>query len=90
MQDMEVEHDELEHSLNKGNYKELIKMFKKYDLEFSNLLSDSKTFSGVCKTIQNELIESISYILSNVIESKMQKTICFSLKVDETTDISCR
>ncbi|CAG9834833.1 unnamed protein product [Diabrotica balteata] len=64
-------------------------MFKKYDLKFSNLLSDSKTFSGVSKTIQNELIESISHILSNVIESDIPETICFSPEVDETTDISC-
>ncbi|CAG9834122.1 unnamed protein product [Diabrotica balteata] len=64
-------------------------MFKKYDLEFSNLLSGSKTFSGVSKTIQNELIESLSYILSNFIEFEIQETICFLLEVDETTDISC-
>ncbi|CAG9827151.1 unnamed protein product [Diabrotica balteata] len=82
-------HDKSEHSLNKGNYRELIKMFKKYDLEFSNLLYNSKTFSGVSKTIQNELIESISYILSNVIESEIQETICFLPEADETTDISC-
>ena len=82
-------HDESEHSVNQGNYRELIKLFQKYDLEFSNLLSDSKTFSGVSKTVQNELIDSISYILNNVIESEITEAPCFSLEVDETTDVSC-
>lgn len=83
-------HDETEKSLNQGNYRELIKFLRKYDREFCDLLSDSKTFSGVSKTIQNELIESISYILTKTIENEIKSAICFSIEIDETTDISCK
>jgi hypothetical protein len=83
-------HDESEQSLNQGNYRELIKIFNKYDREFCELSSDPKTFCGVSKTIQNELIESISCILYRTIEDEINKAICFSIEIDETTDISCQ
>ena len=45
-------HDEGENSVNRGNYKELFDVFSRYDIILKPIL-DSKSFSGLSKTIQN-------------------------------------
>jgi hypothetical protein len=82
-------HDETETSLNQGNFKELAKLLSTYDEKFKTFLNESSVFSGLSKTIQNELIESITKVIIKTIELEVDKSICFSWQVDETTDISC-
>jgi hypothetical protein len=82
-------HDETETSLNQGNFKKLAKLLSTYDEKFKTFLNESSVFSGLSKTIQNELIGSITKVIVKTIESEVDKSVCFSWQVDETTDISC-
>nr|CAI5848959.1 unnamed protein product [Callosobruchus analis] len=75
-------------SYNRGNYKELVSLFEKYDDNFNKFINNN-VFSGTSKTIQNDLIDSVSYILKEHIESEIGSTSVFFWQIDETTDI-CR
>lgn len=73
-------HDESSNSLNKGNYKELFEIFfSRCSLEIKNhYKSIQNKFSGLSKTIQNDLITCISeYCL--VISNKKSNNACFIL-----------
>lgn len=50
------EHDETSESANRGNYKELLMLFSKYDSNFNNFIA-STVFSSTYKSIQNDLID---------------------------------
>lgn len=86
-------HDESDESLNRGNFKELVNFVSKFDTHLKDFLdkdSDSRSvFSGTSKTIQNELIDSIAFILNKKIENEIENSLFFSWQIDETTDISC-
>lgn len=82
-------HDESESSVNQGNFKELAKFLCKYDETFKTFIDESSVFSGLSKTVQNELIESINKVLQDTITDEINNTSCFAWQVDETTDISC-
>lgn len=86
-------HDESDTSSNRGNFMETVSLVSKSDDNLRKFLekdSDAKSiFSGTSKTIQNELINSVNYILNKKIESEILNSSCFSWQVDETTDISC-
>lgn len=82
-------HDETSSSLNQGHYKELAKLLSKYDEKFKNFLDDSSVFSGLSKSIQNDLISSINFVIQEHINLEIKNATCFSWQVDETTDISC-
>jgi hypothetical protein len=61
-------HDEGKGSSNRGNFKELVSLFSKRDVNLKKFVekdTDSKSvFYGTSKTIQNELIDSINYVLN--------------------------
>lgn len=82
-------HNEKVDSQNKGNFRELAEFLSVYDSKFNAFLQESSVFSGLSKTIQNDLIDSINHVVSQHIESEIQNCVCFSWQVDETTDISC-
>ena len=82
-------HDEVEDSLNKGNYRELLQCFSKIDSVFASKLSakeGSKQFSGVSRTIQNEIISAIYNVIADVIYAEIQSAPFISVQADETTD----
>lgn len=81
--------DETVDSLNQGNFKELAKFAANLDDDFNNFIEPSSVFTGLSKTIQNDLIDSITTILMHRIENEINATLCFSWEIDETTDISC-
>jgi hypothetical protein len=83
-------HNEKEDSSNRGNYRELAEFMSSYGSKFEEFLKSSSVFSGMSKTIQNELIESVNYYIIRQIESEIQNSVCFSWQIDETTDLSCR
>nr|CAI5825615.1 unnamed protein product [Callosobruchus analis] len=60
-------HNESSESYNRGNYKELVSLFEKYDDNFNKFINNN-VFSGTSKTIQNDLIDSVSYILKEHIK----------------------
>nr|CAI5857137.1 unnamed protein product [Callosobruchus analis] len=83
-------HDETSESDNKGNFKELIDFLKTYDQKLERFLSEATVFVGTSKSIQNDLIESISSVVKHKIQEELRSTAFFSWQIDETTDIACR
>nr|CAI5852686.1 unnamed protein product [Callosobruchus analis] len=73
-------HNESSESYNRGNYKELVSLFEKYDDNFNKFINNN-VFSGTSKTIQNDLIDSVSYILKEHIESEIGSTSVFPGKL---------
>nr|CAI5833699.1 unnamed protein product [Callosobruchus analis] len=83
-------HDETSESDNKGNFKELIDILKTYDQKLERFLSEATVFVGTSKSIQNDLIESISSVVKHKIQEELRSTAFFSWQIDETTDIACK
>ncbi|XP_074038655.1 zinc finger MYM-type protein 1-like isoform X3 [Leptinotarsa decemlineata] len=81
-------HDETEDSINRGNYKELLMLWGKYDSQFGTFLNSS-VFSGTSKTIQNELIDSVAYIIKENISKEIESVSFFAWEIDETIDSTC-
>lgn len=71
-------HNESSTSQNKGNFKELAEFLSSYDEKFSDFLKTSSVFSGLSKTIQNDLIQSINFVVEKLIHGEIQSTTCFS------------
>nr|CAI5827286.1 unnamed protein product [Callosobruchus analis] len=83
-------YDETSESDNKGNFKELIDFLKTYDQKLERFLSEATVFVGTSKSIQNDLIESISSVVKHKIQEELRSTAFFSWQIDETTDIACK
>jgi hypothetical protein len=87
-------HDKGKGSSNRGNFKELVSLFSKRDVNLKKIVekdTDSKSvFCGTSKTIQSELIDSINYVLNTKIDNEILASTFISWQVDETTDISCK
>nr|CAI5852598.1 unnamed protein product [Callosobruchus analis] len=72
------------------NFKELIDFLKTYDQKLERFLSEATVFVGTSKSIQNDLIESISSVVKHKIQEELRSTAFFSWQIDETTDIACK
>jgi hypothetical protein len=70
-------HDESESSLNKGNFKEFMSFLSKYDPNLKTFLDNKSVFSGTSKTIQNEILESITAIVNKEIEKEISNAPFF-------------
>ncbi|CAI6376250.1 unnamed protein product [Macrosiphum euphorbiae] len=83
-------HDESSDSLNKGNFRELFDMHNiRCTQEIQNHYNSIKNiFSGMSKSIQNDLISCISEFLINQIKNKIKQCKFYSIQIDDTTDIS--
>lgn len=83
--------DETVESDNQGNFKELAKFGATLDESFNKFIdpSQSSVFTGLSKTIQNELIDSVKKVVMEKIHTEINDASCFSWEIDETTDISC-
>lgn len=71
-------HSESGTSSNQGNFRELAKMLSKHDPQLNSFLDEATVFSGLSKTIQNDLIESVSKLVSDKIEKELDSALCFS------------
>ena len=80
--------DESETSLNRGNYVELIYLLKKYDDKLSNFLENASSFCGLSNLIQNDLIESVAYVLRAHIKEEIGRAKFVAIMLDETTDVT--
>ena len=74
-------HDESANSLNKGNYRELLECFAKFDSVFERRLHmeltegervHSGVFTGVSSEIQNDLIECIDSVIQDQIDKEIE------------------
>ncbi|KAL4149969.1 hypothetical protein QTP88_003820 [Uroleucon formosanum] len=83
-------HDENSDSLNKGNFRELFDMhIIRCSQEIQNHYNSIKNiFSGMSKSIQNDLISCISEFLINQIKNEIKQCKFYSIQIDDTTDIS--
>jgi hypothetical protein len=68
-------HDESADSANKGNYGEPADVFARYDEALSSHLESSTVFSGMSKTIQNDLIESAPAVIQEEIKREIVKAL---------------
>ncbi|XP_042235849.1 zinc finger MYM-type protein 1-like isoform X2 [Homarus americanus] len=81
-------HDEATSSVNKGNYVEFIDVLSKYDGQLRGFLDNATTFSGLSNLIQNDLIESVSYVMLDEIKKEIQHAKFISVMLEEATDIT--
>lgn len=81
-------HDETESSENPGIFRGLIDFVSQLDIIFKEHLQNSTAFKGISKTIQNEILDSMAYILQNHIASEMEQSKFVAIQSDETTDSS--
>ena len=92
-------HDESSNSLNRGNYRELLESFAKFDTVFERRLhgkvgkserGNTGVFTGVSGDTQNDLIECIDSVIQDQIDEEVQQCTFLSAQVDETTDVSTK
>ena len=85
--------------INKGNYRELLECFVKFDsvseLRLHRELAEgewvhSGVFTGVSSEIQNDLIECIDSVIHDQIDKEIENCRFLSIQVDETTDVSTK
>ena len=81
-------HDESDSSLNQGNYREFLNSMMKCNKEAKLHWENMGAFSGVSKTIQNELLNCIKQEIEDEIHDDLKNAEFFSIQVDETTDTS--
>lgn len=81
---------ELDESLNKGNYLELLDLLAQEEHLLKEHFLSSSIFKGTSKILQNDLIESVTTILNSKIYKEIQTANYISIQADETTDVSCR
>lgn len=83
-------HSETTESLNRGNFKELLKLLvDSSPLEIKQQYEKVKSvFHGDSKTTQNELIECMAGYIKEFIKSELSEAPFFSVQVDDTTDIA--
>ena len=90
-------HNESSVSLNKGNYRELLKLISKFNPEFEchlhRRVEDSQrgnigggVFTGISADIQNHIIECVDSALQDEIDRETTECNFLSIQVDETTD----
>ncbi|XP_065313416.1 zinc finger MYM-type protein 1-like [Gordionus sp. m RMFG-2023] len=80
--------DESPNSVNRGNYIELIYLLAEENLLLKHHLENSTTFIGLSSDIQNDLINSISYVLHQKILDELGETEFITIILDETIDIN--
>jgi hypothetical protein len=89
-------HDESEDSLSRGNYRELLESFAKFDSVFKRRLHcrgggvGGGVFTGVSPEIQNDLINCLDSIIEDEIFKEINDCNFMSVQVDETSDVSTK
>ena len=79
---------ETENSINAGNFREFFKLLIKRDTEIQDHIKKIESiFTGLSKSIQNDLIECIAEYLRTIIHNELLNCQFFAIQVDDTTDI---
>ncbi|MGH0150919.1 UNVERIFIED_CONTAM: hypothetical protein FKN15_028710 [Acipenser sinensis] len=72
-----------------GHFIELVGSFFRHDAELKGYWqTNASVFSGLSKTIQNELIECVAEEMAAYVDREIEDCSFFACEVDETTDIS--
>ena len=81
--------NETEHSLNRGNFLELVNVIARHDSKFAERLAQvSGNATYLSPQIQNEIVVAIGDVILDKICSLVSKSGCFALMADETKDAS--
>jgi len=80
-------HDESETSNSKGNFVEILGLLRQYDSLLDSHLSAKKAFKGTSSDIQNDLIKSISDLLSAEISAEVTEAQWVSSILDDCSDV---
>lgn len=81
-------HNETESSENPGIFRGLINFVAELDSIFKDHLENSKSFKGLSKVIQNDLLDSILFVTHEYIKKEVKNAPFLGIQVDETTDSS--
>ena len=90
--------DESNTRLNRGNYRELLECFSKFDSVFERRhrkLSENErfhlsVFTGVSPEIQTDLIDCINSVIDDQVRREIMDCTFISIQADETTDVSTK
>lgn len=81
-------HDESSESNNPGVFRGLVNLMAEVDGVLKSHIENSKNsvFSGLSKTIQNDLLDSILEVSRDLIKKEIQEAEYIAIQADETTD----
>lgn len=80
--------DETEGSSNAGIFRGLVDLVASLDEMFEEHLKNSTVFKGTSKTVQNELLDSMLYVIRERITEEVKSANFIAIQADETTDVS--
>ena len=83
-------HEESESSLNKGNYVELLNLFREYDPLLDKHLESSALFKGTSPHVQNDIAKALSRVIINYIKKEISYSPFVAIILDETSDITTK
>ena len=79
-------HDESKGSCNQGNFKEIFHVIINTNEELKSHWEQMGAFTGLSKTIQNDIIDCIAEEIKDSIHNTIKGAQFFSIQVDEATD----
>lgn len=80
--------DESNCSLNQGNFKEIFNVMMKYNEDLKCHWEKMGAFTGLLKTVQNDIVECIAEEMKDAINNMIKEAHFFSIQVDEMTEKS--
>ncbi|XP_033611596.1 zinc finger MYM-type protein 1-like [Cryptotermes secundus] len=81
-------YDEKDDSINLGVFRGLVNFASKLDSDLKHHLETSAVFTGVSKTIQNEILDCLLQIYHEEIRTEIKKASFVAVMADDTTDVS--
>ena len=81
-------HDEGEHSLNRGNFKDLLTLIAKTNPLLNAHMQTATVWKGDSLATQNEIISCIAEEVREAIRAELAKSTYFAIEADDTTDVA--
>jgi hypothetical protein len=81
--------DEMEDSLNRGNFREFVKMKRRTNGDFDLWMGGrDANATYLSAQTQNELIDCFGKAIATIIAQEIEESSCFSICINETLDVS--
>ncbi|XP_063065702.1 zinc finger MYM-type protein 1-like [Engraulis encrasicolus] len=81
-------HNERSGTTNRGNFVEFVHSFAELDSTLADHLQTSAMFTGLCSTIQNDIVESIAAVIHKQTEMEIKTSPFIAVQVDDISSIS--
>ncbi|KAK7939652.1 hypothetical protein WMY93_002978 [Mugilogobius chulae] len=75
---------------NHGSYVELVNLVKGYDVTLATHLETSGVFSDISSQMHNDLVEAVSTVMMDELQSEINNATFITIMLDENTDLSNR